>query len=109
MTMLRNFKADKGRYPKSLSELEPYNFTTNNPTGQREKAQDLEANVWGQRYIYLSDGETYTLVSPGLHGYQRARVTPWPEFDGAHHPDTSLVVVNGEAKELALAAGQAKP
>jgi len=37
------------------------------------------------------------------------RVVPWPEFDGAYNPDTSLVIVDNVAKEFALAKGLTKP
>jgi hypothetical protein len=42
--------------------------------------------------LTLADGMSYTLVSPGRRGYKRARVVPWPEFDVAYNPDTSLVI-----------------
>jgi hypothetical protein len=114
MTMLRLYKEDNGQYPPSLVELGPYNFKGAGGRRNRlprpgEDAQDLTKNSFGQPLLYTSDGKSYTLVSPGRHGYQRGRVVPWPEFDGAHNPDTSLVIVDNVAKELALAKGQTKP
>lgn len=109
VTMLRNYNREHGRYPATLVELGPYNVTTNNVDRRREVAQDLTQNSWGQAFIYASDGAHYTLVSPGRHGYQRARVVGWPEFDGPHHPDTSLLFRDGDAVELALARWQRAP
>ena len=114
MTMLRLYKQDNGHYPASLAELGPYNFKGAGGQHHRlprpgEEAQDLTKNSFGQPLLYASDGKSYTLVSPGRHGYQRERIVPWPELDGAHSSDTSLVIVDNVAKELALGKGQTKP
>ena len=114
MTILRQYKEDRGHYPEALSELAPYNFVGSARSRDRtptpdERAQDLTKNSFGRPLLYTSNGKSYTLVSPGRHGYQRVRVVPWPAFDGAHNPDTSLVIVDNVAKELTLAAGQRNP
>jgi hypothetical protein len=103
LTMLQRYRSDHSRYPSSLSELEPYNFEFDDP---RKKAQNLEVNSWQQAYIYSSDGDSCTLISPGRHGYQAEQLIPWPEFDGPHHADTSLVFKDAKAVFLAVKNGR---
>jgi hypothetical protein len=57
----------------------------------------------------LGTARADTLARLGRRGYRRARVDPWPEFDGASNPDASLVIVDNVAKELALAMCQTRP
>lgn len=108
MTMLRNYRAEHGRYPPRLALLEPYNVTEN-VFNMRRRAQDLKVNEWHERFIYSSSGTSYTLISPGRHGYATGKVIPWPEYDGPHQPDTSLVIVDGVAKYLTMPPSQERP
>ena len=109
LTMLRIYHKDHNRYPSTLAELEPYNFSTNNVFVRRTRAQNLKRNAWGRRLIYSSDGSTYTLISPGLHGFLKGRLIPWPEFDGPHHVDTSMIFQNNKSVFLAVRSASAEP
>jgi hypothetical protein len=109
LTMLRNYYRDNAKYPLTRAEPGAYNVTRNTSTGRTEVAQNLSHNSWGQPLIYSSNGAHCTLVSPGRHGYQRATIMQWPEFDGPHDPDASMVFKDGQAVELALAPQQKRP
>jgi general secretion pathway protein G len=79
---LRRFHADNGYYPttdQGLSALRNY-YSLEGGTWDGDPGMvlprvplRLPLDAWGNRYLYESDGHTYTLSSPGPRGSQSVR------------------------------------
>ena len=108
--MIGVFHKRNGHYPERLHDMDSMNV---DPMRGPGPAQDLERNLWGQRYIYTPVlGGGYTFISPGRHGYRADRVIPWPKYEGPSKADTSLIFKSeGDAFAgfLGLPKGQAEP
>ena len=88
--MIGEFHRQSGHYPARLHEMDSINV---DPMEGPGPAQDLDRNLWGQRYVYMTtpDGG-YTFISPGRHGYaQTDRMVPWPRYEGPTKTNTSLI------------------
>ena len=108
--MIAVFHKRNGHYPAHLHDMDGMNV---DPMRGPGPAQDLERNLWGQRYIYTSiSGGGYTFISPGRHGYRTDRIVPWPRYDGPSNADTSLIFKsegNAFTGFLGLPKGQVRP